>query len=171
MLLESSGGFRELVNKCPKPCGADFQVRVAWRPWKPTPHAQRFYHKLEETAPALTALARFLKHVIKADRERFWVMPYPNDSIGVNRSRHGTLAACAEALLGRATLRLIADLPEDEQVTYEQRPPDAEHGPCCLVDALEAALHPAGDSQRPALRHGPNLDEFKAVPGQERFHS
>ena len=39
------------MNKCPKPCGADFQVRVAWRAWKPSPHAQRFLHKLGETAP------------------------------------------------------------------------------------------------------------------------
>lgn len=56
-------------------------------------------------------------------------------------------------------------------MTYEQRPPDAEDGPCRLVDALEAALRPAGDSQYLTLRHGPNLDEFKAAPGQERFHS
>jgi hypothetical protein len=36
----------ELVKKCPKPCGADFQVRVAWRAWKPAPHARRFLHNL-----------------------------------------------------------------------------------------------------------------------------
>ena len=51
-----------IVKKCPKSCGADFQVRVAWRAWKPAPHAQRSAAGLEARPTRSAIFSQGLKN-------------------------------------------------------------------------------------------------------------